>query len=197
MKTAALIFAIGAVSALALIRAFSGGQWASASPETAPPRASVQSQPAALAMSVGEVSDANFETEVLKAAGPVVVNFWADWCGPCRRTTPMLDKIAGAMGDKVRIVKVDVDKNMQTASKYGVMSVPTSMIFKGGAMISSQVGEAPKEKLQQWINNNLLSLGRQGNANLDRRDGSRLQFCERIASSCHEMRDCIERQCRL
>jgi len=103
-------------------------------------------------MSVGKVSDADFESEVLKANGPVVVDFWAEWCGPCRMIAPALDEIAGAMGDKVKIVKLNVDENPQTASKYGVMSIPTLMIFKGGELASRQVGAAPKQKLQQWIN---------------------------------------------
>jgi thioredoxin 1 len=94
-------------------------------------------------MAVGKVSDADFEAEVLKATGPVVVDFWAEWCGPCRMIAPALDEISGAMGDKVKIPK--------TASKYGVMSIPTLMIFKGGEMASRQVGAAPKQKLQQWI----------------------------------------------
>jgi thioredoxin 1 len=102
-------------------------------------------------MSVGKVSDANFETEVLKASGPVVVDFWAEWCGPCRMIAPALDEIAGVMGEKVKIVKLNVDENPQTASKYGVMSIPTLMIFKDGEMASRQVGAAPKAKLQQWI----------------------------------------------
>jgi thioredoxin 1 len=102
-------------------------------------------------MAVGKVSDANFEAEVLKATGPVVVDFWAEWCGPCRMIAPALDEIAGAMGDKVKIVKLNVDESPKTASKYGVMSIPTLMIFKGGEMASRQVGAAPKAKLQQWI----------------------------------------------
>src|SRR5262245_22492707 len=103
-------------------------------------------------MAVGKVSDANFEAEVLKARGPVVVDFWAEWCGPCRMIAPALDEISGAMGDKVKIVKLNVDESPKTASKYGVMSIPTLMIFKGGEMASRQVGAAPKQKLQQWIN---------------------------------------------
>ena len=83
--------------------------------------------------------------------GPVVVDFWAEWCGPCRMMAPALDEIAGAMGDKVKIVKLNVDENPETASKYDVMSIPTLMIFKGGEMASRQVGAAPKQKLQQWI----------------------------------------------
>src|SRR6201996_5992103 len=102
-------------------------------------------------MSVGKVSDANFEAEVLNAQGPVVVDFWAEWCGPCRMIAPALDEIAGAMGEKVKIVKLNVDESPKTASKYGVMSIPTLMIFKGGEMASRQVGAAPKQKLHQWI----------------------------------------------
>src|ERR1700743_4015577 len=85
-------------------------------------------------MAVGKVSDADFEAEVLNAQGPVVVDFWAEWCGPCRMIAPALDEISGAMGDKVKIVKLNVDESPKTASKYGVMSIPTLMIFKGGEM---------------------------------------------------------------
>jgi thioredoxin 1 len=101
--------------------------------------------------SVGKVSDTDFESEVLKAAGPVVVDFWAEWCGPCRMIAPALEEIAGSLNGKVRIVKLNVDENPQTASKYGVMSIPTLMIFKNGEMASRQVGAAPKQKLEQWI----------------------------------------------
>ena len=103
-------------------------------------------------MAVGKVSDADFEAEVLKSAAPVVVDFWAEWCGPCRMIAPALDEIAGAMGDKVRIVKLNVDENPQTASKYGVMSIPTLMIFKGGEVAVMKVGAAPKTALSHWIN---------------------------------------------
>ena len=102
-------------------------------------------------MAVGKVSDADFEAEVLKATGPVVVDFWAEWCGPCRMIAPALDEISGAMGDKVKIVKLNVDESPKTASKYGVMSIPTLMLFKNGELASRQVGAAPKQKLEQWI----------------------------------------------
>jgi thioredoxin 1 len=102
-------------------------------------------------MAVGKVSDATFETEVLQANGPVVVDFWAEWCGPCRMIAPALEEIAGAMGDKVKIVKLNVDENPNTAAKYGIMSIPTLMLFKNGEIASRQVGAAPKQKLQQWI----------------------------------------------
>ncbi len=102
-------------------------------------------------MAVGKVSDATFESEVLKATEPVVVDFWAEWCGPCRQIAPALEEIAGSLDGKVKIVKLNVDENPQTATKYGVMSIPTLMIFKNGEMASRQVGAAPKQKLEQWI----------------------------------------------
>jgi thioredoxin 1 len=103
-------------------------------------------------MSVGKVSDASFETEVLKSTEPVVVDFWAEWCGPCRMIAPALEEIAGSMDGKVKIVKLNVDENPRTAQKYGVMSIPTLMLFKNGELASRQVGAAPKQKLEQWIN---------------------------------------------
>jgi thioredoxin 1 len=102
-------------------------------------------------MSVGKVSDATFEADVLKSAEPVVVDFWAEWCGPCRMIAPALEEIAGTMGSKVKIVKLNVDENPATATKYGIMSIPTLMIFKNGELASRQVGAAPKQKLEQWI----------------------------------------------
>ena len=102
-------------------------------------------------MTVGKVSDASFEADVLKSTAPVVVDFWAEWCGPCRMIGPALEEIAGAMGDKVKIVKLNVDENPNTAAKYGIMSIPTLMLFKNGEIASRQVGAAPKQKLQQWI----------------------------------------------
>jgi thioredoxin 1 len=102
-------------------------------------------------MGVGKVSDASFESDVLKSTEPVVVDFWAEWCGPCRMIAPALEEIATAMGDKVKIVKLNVDENPQTAAKYGVMSIPTLMLFKNGDLASRQVGAAPKAKLEQWI----------------------------------------------
>ena len=102
-------------------------------------------------MAVGKVSDTTFESEVLKATGPVVVDFWAEWCGPCRMIAPALEEISGSLGGKVKIVKLNVDENPQPAAKYGIQSIPTLMIFKDGQMASRQIGAAPKQKLEQWI----------------------------------------------
>jgi thioredoxin 1 len=102
-------------------------------------------------MGVAKVSDADFEAQVLKSAEPVVVDFWAEWCGPCRMIAPALEEIAGTMGGKVKTVKLNVDENPATAAKYGIMSIPTLMLFKNGELASRQVGAAPKQKLEQWI----------------------------------------------
>lgn len=97
------------------------------------------------------LDEKSYDEALVAAEGVMMVDFWAEWCGPCRMIAPALDEISGAMGDKVKIVKLNVDESPKTASKYGVMSIPTLMIFKGGEMASRQVGAAPKAKLQQWI----------------------------------------------
>jgi thioredoxin 1 len=102
-------------------------------------------------MGVNKVSDATFDNEVLKSAEPVVVDFWAEWCGPCRQIAPALEEIAGSMSGKVKIVKLNVDENPATAAKYGIMSIPTLMLFKNGELASRQIGAQPRQKLEQWI----------------------------------------------
>ena len=102
-------------------------------------------------MGVGKVSDTNFDAEVLKSKEPVVVDFWAEWCGPCKMIAPALEEIAGSLNGKVKIVKLNVDENPATAQKYGIMSIPTLMLFKNGELASRQVGAAPRQKLEQWI----------------------------------------------
>ena len=102
-------------------------------------------------MGVAKVSEADFEAQVLKATEPVVVDFWAPWCGPCKTIAPALEEIAGSLNGKVKIVKLNIDESPTTAETYGIMSIPTLMMFKNGELASRQVGAAPKQKLEQWI----------------------------------------------
>ena len=97
------------------------------------------------------VTDDSFQQDVLGSDKPVLVDFWAEWCGPCRMIAPALEEISKSLNGKVKIVKLNVDENPAVASKYGIMSIPTLMLFKGGELASRQVGAAPKQKLEQWI----------------------------------------------
>jgi thioredoxin 1 len=108
-----------------------------------------------MSMSVLHASDASFEKDVLKSDKPVVVDFWAEWCGPCKMIAPYLDDIAAELGDRVRIVKINIDENPLTPTKYGVRGIPTLMIFKNGAAVATKVGALPKRQLQDWIEQSL------------------------------------------
>jgi thioredoxin 1 len=97
------------------------------------------------------VTDANFVSDVLQSDKPVLVDFWAEWCTPCRKVAPLLEEIAGEMGDKITIVKLNIDENPETAMAYRVMSVPTLTIFKGGQPVQSVAGAKPKGDLVRLI----------------------------------------------
>ena len=97
------------------------------------------------------VTDEAFEADVLKSGKPVLVDFWAEWCGPCKQIAPALDEISREMEGKVKIVKLNVDENPQTAAKFGIRSIPTLMIFKDGKLAAQKVGAASKGDLSRWI----------------------------------------------
>ena len=100
---------------------------------------------------VMELSDDNFEEEVLKESKPVLVDFWAVWCAPCRIIAPVIDEIADTYGGKIKVGKVNVDDNPAIASKYGIRSIPTLLIFKGGQVAEKMVGAVSKETMQEFV----------------------------------------------
>lgn len=97
------------------------------------------------------ITDQSFKTEVLENKGPVVVDFWAPWCGPCRMTGPIIDELAQEYAGKVKIGKINVDENSQTAGQYGVMSIPSILFFKNGQPVKTMVGAQSKENYKQEI----------------------------------------------
>ena len=103
-----------------------------------------------------EVNDSNFDQEVLKSDQPVMVDFWAAWCGPCRALAPLVDEIAKSYQGKIRFAKMDVDKNMSTPQRYGVRGIPTLLIFRGGQVREQIVGYVPKETITKALDKNLV-----------------------------------------
>jgi thioredoxin 1 len=97
------------------------------------------------------VTDASFAQDVLGASQPVLVDFWAEWCGPCRMVAPALEEISNELGEKVSIVKLNIDDNPDAPSKYGVRGIPTMILFKDGQPAATKVGAAPKSALQTWL----------------------------------------------
>ena len=98
-----------------------------------------------------QVTDDTFELDVLRADGPVLVDFWAEWCGPCKQIAPSLDEISEELEGKVSLAKVNIDENPETPSKYGVRGIPTLMLFKDGEVASTKVGALPKSKLKERV----------------------------------------------
>lgn len=96
-------------------------------------------------------SDSGFEADVLKCDVPVLVDFWAEWCGPCKSLAPKLEEIAGEMGNKVKIVKLDIDSNREITEKFGVRGIPTMILFKGGQQVNHMVGNRSKEEIVNFI----------------------------------------------
>ena len=102
-------------------------------------------------MATVKVDNSNFQAEVLDAAEPVVVDFWAEWCGPCKMIGPGLEEISTELAGKVKVVKLNIDENPELAAKFGVRSIPTLAMFKGGEVADIKVGAAPKTALSAWI----------------------------------------------
>lgn len=106
-------------------------------------------------MATQVVTDDSFEADVLKAGGPVLVDFWAEWCGPCKQIGPALEELATEMSGAVTIAKLNIDESPQTGSRYGVRGIPTMMLFKNGEVVSTKVGAMAKSRIQEWLTQSL------------------------------------------
>ncbi len=106
-------------------------------------------------MTTKAVTDDSFESDVLKASQPVLVDFWAEWCGPCKTIAPALEDLAASHADKLTVAKVNIDDNPATPNQYGVRGIPTLMLFKDGAVAATKIGAMGKTQLTEWVNSNL------------------------------------------
>ena len=106
-------------------------------------------------MATKKITDSSFQSDVLAADGPVLVDFWAEWCGPCRMIGPALEELSEELGEKVTITKLNIDDNPNAPAQYGVRGIPTMILFKGGAPAATKVGAAPKSQLKGWLETSL------------------------------------------
>ena len=106
-------------------------------------------------MSTYTITDSNFDEEIKNSEIPILVDFWAEWCGPCKQIGPILEDIGEAKKDKLKILKLNVDENPQTPQKFGVRGIPTLMLFKDGKLVDTKVGSLPKNMLESWLYTNL------------------------------------------
>ncbi|WP_341763638.1 thioredoxin [Candidatus Tisiphia endosymbiont of Beris chalybata] len=104
---------------------------------------------------VNDVTDGTFEKEVLESTMPVVVDFWASWCGPCKMLTPILEELSTELEGKIKVVKINIDDNPNTPSKFGIRSIPTMILFENGKNVATKMGALPKDTIKEWINSSV------------------------------------------